>query len=177
MGADVLLALGAPPDFVRWAGVRSIEAVWEECPRSDWLAWLAVSASVPTSKLRRAAFMVAQSIQFVVPGAVGERAVALAVRALARQADDSAARDDADAFVSEARIRRALNGPLDTVPGEETEVYHAVRALRAAVAGDFEEAVRSATRASTPEDVCVVIRSVVSLADLTLTPPVDARAR
>lgn len=45
---DLLKRLGACDDATEWLGDRDLATAWRECPRGDWMLWLA--ASMPDRK-------------------------------------------------------------------------------------------------------------------------------
>ena len=42
---DFLLE-GCDPEAIKWAGGRTVEEFWKECPRPDWMFWAAHRAGV-----------------------------------------------------------------------------------------------------------------------------------
>jgi hypothetical protein len=63
----LLEGLGACPEAIEWAGDRTPEQAWRECPRGDWLLWAAERVGVDRRLLVLAACDCAETALVHVP--------------------------------------------------------------------------------------------------------------
>lgn len=59
--------LGACSDAVQWVGERTLKAAWNECPRGDWLLWLAPRLGVDRRLVVEAACRCAEAVLYLAP--------------------------------------------------------------------------------------------------------------
>ena len=64
---QTLERLGACSPSLEWLGSRSPEVAWNECPRGDWLLWVASKAGLERKVVCFAACQVARSVLHLVP--------------------------------------------------------------------------------------------------------------
>jgi len=87
--AALLRRLGACHEGAEWASGRDLETAWNECPRGDWLLWLAGRLEIERTVLARAAARCAETALQYVPA--GEDRPRQAIEAVLRWADDPTA--------------------------------------------------------------------------------------
>ena len=64
-----LKSLGARCEALEWVGNRALVTAWTECPRGEWLLWLAAKAGIDRKQLVMAACATArEALQFVPAG-------------------------------------------------------------------------------------------------------------
>ena len=86
---EILEQLDLPPELVAWSSSRTgLHAVWEECPRGDWLLALAIRTGVPRRLVVATAADCAQMAQCFIPH--GEKRPALALSMAWKWTEDRA---------------------------------------------------------------------------------------
>jgi hypothetical protein len=175
--------LGACSDAVTWIGNRDLKTAWEECPRADWLLWLAgKSKKLTRQQLVIAACVCARSsLQWVTAGeerprlaieaaekwtrgeATLEEVRKAAYAAYAAYAADAA--NAAGAAGAAAEAARAA-GAAARAAGAAAEAAGAAYAANAAYAAYAAGAVARAAGDAAQQECINRFREIVSYTDL-----------
>jgi hypothetical protein len=134
-----LKSLGACCASLEWVGNRALETAWTECPRGDWLLWLAAKAGIDRKQLVMAACATArEALQFV---PAGENRPRIAI-------------ETAEAWCrGEATIEQVREARLNA--------YAAAAAAADAAAYAADAADAAAARAKRRQEIADAVRAVV----------------
>lgn len=136
----------APRDLIAWTSGRTMDDLWDECDRGDWLMWLAVVENVPAVAIVEAAVACARRAVKALPNDSKRKPLALAVKAAASLESSQLCARRAKACEAIAGKPEAA-GYRDTPPGRrEWAAAAAAHAARAAEALLAAEARRNAER-------------------------------
>ena len=152
---DLLASRGACLSARKWVGKRTAEKAWRECPRGDWLLWIAAKGGVDRKKLVLAACACARlSLKYVPKGEKrplkaietaeawcdGKATLAQVRAAAAAAADAAAAAAAADAAAAAAAAAYAYAAAYAAYAAADDAAYAAAAAAAAAYAADAADA-------------------------------------
>ena len=77
---DLLIDLNACEEAVKWAWDKTIEEAVAECPRGDWLLWLAYAVKIDPLVMTKAKALCANTVRHLMKDERSTNAIDLALR-------------------------------------------------------------------------------------------------
>ncbi len=164
-------AYGACNEAVAWVVAskkRTARAVWEDCPRGDWLLWLAHKSGVETKQLVRAACASARTVLKNVPR--GEMRPLQAIEAAEGWCDDRVPIDEvrAAAYSAASAARSAAasaysaySAAWSAAASADSAAYSAAASAYSAAAS-ADSAAASAAGKRNQQKTAHLVRAVIS---------------
>lgn len=169
-----LIKLGACDEAKVWVGSQTLAKAWRECPRGDWLLWLAARAGVDRRLVVEAACRCAEAVLGLVPE--GEERPVRAIEAARAWIRGEASLAEVRAASTSASYAASASGTFDTfyaayAASAASAAYAAYAASSYDAASAAYDAAASAASAaaavtSALTDCADLVRQVISVSDL-----------